>query len=1759
MGSAPGLPGPGSAVALRVRTVDVRPAVPVVRLWGLLGERSAEHVRLRTDIQTAGSAAGGAEPRAGELGLVELAGMWHRCRVLSRRARACRVFLLDEGHAVTVSADFVARGGRELFRLPPEAVGCVVADLVPPDGPADGPGGDAQRCSSSSWTEEAMELLRHLRGEELPGTVRELLLPQLLLVLELPLLVARMRRLGLAGHASPGAFCRLLGRCLLPRSGSGASVPAPVREGEDGPPAPRRRSYVEMRPGCPYGGQLEVGCTVDVVVTCAENPGYFWCQLKKCGEFAALMAEIQEHCQGLSHLRSWPRSVCLAQHSVDKQWYRALIVSDVTAAEKAQVMYVDSGSRELVPLRSLRSIDERFLGLKAQAFRCSLYNLIHPRGHDPFVWDEAAILAFQEFIDASSEQFQLQCTIFALASRNNRELFNIVDLTTPFQSACRFLTERGVARCLSPQTPLAASVRLHSFYYSTHKIKIGSEEDVFITHVDGPQMFYCQLERCADALAQLAESISHLSKTVSCLEGWQKPGDLCLARYTDGVWYRGIVTRTKPNKEVFFVDFGNTESVEDDHLLPIPSDAHDVLLLPMQAIKCSLADLASVPQEAAAWFKQAVLEKQLKAIVVAKESGGKLLVELFDGGIQINAKLKEELRLRNNAEACRRVESAALYSRADVGKGNEAAQPPLSAGESKNCRSATQGGERSSKVHVEQKDVNVQQPAARRERAAGLLAAEGKLSSNKGALPNKVWQEMWTPLSVGMDAESGNESDSEGSCVLLSCVTDLPRQDVVPALTVLAYVSYVNNPGDFYVQLASDGAQLHSISERLNGEMAAEIPRRQLLQAGDLICALYSEDSLWYRAVVKEKASDRLISIQYIDYGNAAVVDVGQVRRLPEDLVSIPALAIPCFLGGLKCYRSTAWAEKAALGFTERVSEVLLTCEFVEEVDGKWRVHLSDDQGEITVDLDDARPYSTEVLDRSTVINTCKPLPPQAQNEAPSACESLSWKFPEAGQTVNVYVTVVNGPDCFWSCVADTESMNYIEEKIKEAENFGLNSVNNCIKSGDVCLAKYGEDGKFYRAKVTSVKGDDIAVIHVDYGSEETVSLEMLRPMPRELLKVPNQAFPCCLSGFSPSEGSWLSEAKDKFYDLTVEFLLEAEVIGTQENEAFGVPLSVVKLETSGRSINEEMRSFWKANIGSGREAVPDPERPLEGGRHSSSVVGLCLERDTATCGLAQEESESALLCAQCCSGVPCSGGSEGNVSVQTAEAGEVAGGCETAEHRSSFAKEIAPLADESASKAALQPRGSQSLHAMGGGMKSAVQEPPDLSFLQNVELKAEALAAGRAARLLLGNEQEELVGWPLLQVEPTAGVETEAPIRLGELQMHSSYDDLEELILELEEIAVHPLVAAEAEEALGTEALEMQTASGSESREKVLEGEVFEPPLLCEQMGCLAVLQSEALPSLNKGQSLVPSVSDVGKTVELFLSEAPLSVKQTSKTLELDFSGVHTAEAVQEDWMEVEPPLVLPSSGGGPEKQAKASGMLAMANTELEQFLDLVLPGVKPSREDGVEDSVGLKHTVLQSPSCSGSQFSVLTKDLMDQKPVSTIQTYNHRAEERGEWQKEGGCYVKEWMQQDVAELFEECGSTPTRVLSSDCKPAEETGKKPSDNVADYSAEHGGYTCKLKGFAVGSRCVVWTSLKWCEALILEVSEKGTRVLNLSSGTEEIVDPENVWNVIPSWACTTPERTSSETENVLSLPEESLPQEEQSGCDSAEAGDHVLH
>ncbi|XP_063279914.1 tudor domain-containing protein 6 [Prinia subflava] len=1547
-------------------------------------------------------------------------------------------------------------------------------------------------------------------------------------------------------------------------------------EGKENLHTSSRQNYVEIKPGSSCGGHLEVGSTVNVILSYVENPSCFWCQLSRnCNDLELLMNEIQEHCKNSSQPHVWPNLVCLAQYSEDKKWYRALIVSEGVCAEKVEVIYVDYGNREQVCLTKLRAINERFLRLEAQAFRCSLYNLIQPNGQNPFAWDDEAIQAFRQFVVDSSSDLDLKCTIFALASIN-RDLFNIVDLITPFQSACQFLTERGVARRLFPQKHLESLVQLHSFYYSNHGIKIGSEEDVYITHVENPWTFYCQLERCADTLAQLADNISCLSESMSSTGTLGKSGILCLARYSDSQWYRGVIIERQPKAKVFFVDFGNTETIETDDLLILPNDASDILLVPMQAIKCSVSDVASVSKEAAIWFKEAVLERRLKAIVVAKDSDNTLQVELFDGNTQINTKLKE-LSLKSRG-LCSHVRNETLCSRnTNVNKRGESAEAPVNAAgrplERKKCRPEAQqeqGGKRRFK-----EAVNLFQHTVKGDEAARLPEPGEMLSSKKDAVLKKAGEQS-LPFSQ-MDTLPDTKSVAEGRCIMLKNASALPPQKIVPALKTLVYVSYISDPQDFYVQLGSDEVQLKNILESLNNGKSVKDPCGQLFQAGDLISAVYSEDSLWYRAVVKEKTSNNSIRVHYIDYGDTSVISVDQARRLPKNLSSIPAMSIRCFLGGLKWKKNADWTEKAVFYFTKRTSEILLSCEFVKKVEDKWEVILSDHQGIITLDLADKDLVSRERLfsrkkndkrENCDMIARCEPLPPQVQNEISCVndCKSFSWKFPEAGQTLKIYVTVVNSPGYFWCHRADTEDVSYIEKKIEEAEKLGLSSLNDgksYMKNGDTCLAKYSQDGWFYRAQIRSVNDDSVVVRHVDYGSEESISLEMIRQMPRELLKIPGQAFACCLSGFSPSDGSWLSEAKKKFNDMTENLVLEAEVVEIRENKDSEVPLCVVKLEASGNSINEEMKPFWKADKETDDSAFSNLCKPLKGNRSSNSNLGLCLnEETTAVSGLAQEESESALICSDPYLGVTfeCLETAEAKVSVGAAS-GKVDDGYATGELEKSFDKEIPLSEGDSDNKMLLEPMRSCSPHIVGNGMKAAEQDLSEILFGEETELNAEVTGSAPAASLFLGKEQE-LQRLPVLQAQPSASNGIETLGKLDPLEIHLPCDDLNELLQGPEGLFESPFNEG-AKKALEAKSLERQAASGSEAREPALEQKLLELPDMRDETGQLTALNClEILPLLNEKENLVPSVTSASTdreiSVELIPSDVQPSLGEKTKKVHVNLSEIHEEETLLDDWMEADAPsLRLSSSGGRPEKglHHKMHDKQSMLGAKFEPFLQLVLPDVQPPQGDVEEDLLRLEHAVLQNSANSGSQFSFVSKDSANQRSIFSVKSCDCKVEKHKGWQKKKDNCEEEWMEQDLTESFTESENICVQSLGS--QPGED--EKQNENLADCSPAHHDYPCNLKGFAVGSKCVVWTSLKWCDARILEVSEKGTKVLNLCSGNEEIVHPENVWNGIPDRARTPSEALTPATENLQSLPEESLLQEKETDCSSNLAEDpHVL-
>ncbi|XP_051880308.1 tudor domain-containing protein 15-like isoform X2 [Pristis pectinata] len=398
----------------------------------------------------------------------------------------------------------------------------------------------------------------------------------------------------------------------------------------------------------PYRQQVfKLGSVLDVRVSHVNSPAEFWCQLQsKSDELELLMRNIQFYYNTPRDAFQPEHTGCVAKCSKDGQWYRATVIQR-NIPEEVTVLFVDYGIQQRTALRNLCAINPKFLQLKGQAFRCTLNSIIQSMNQDPAVWDQVSCNTFKQFIDnALTSGVSLKCTIFAMVLMDGKGLCNVVDLLTPDINLCQLLLDMGLATNVKSTFSFSSSIWLYTFYYSGHGIKIGSEEKVYVTHASSLSKFYCQFEKNTVVVDKLMTDVTLISKQMQGQKLDLNKTAMCLAKYfEDGQWYRALArsVQSPVHFEVFFIDYGNTEIVDKNDVIPIPLEAMELISIPMQAVKCSLyLPLQKLPDDVITLFKETVMGKQLKGFVVAKKSDGQLVLDLYDGNVKISAEITEQ-------------------------------------------------------------------------------------------------------------------------------------------------------------------------------------------------------------------------------------------------------------------------------------------------------------------------------------------------------------------------------------------------------------------------------------------------------------------------------------------------------------------------------------------------------------------------------------------------------------------------------------------------------------------------------------------------------------------------------------------------------------------------------------------------------------------------------------------------------------------------------------------------------------------------------------------------------------------------------------------------------------------------------------------------------------------------------------------------------------------------------------------------------------
>ncbi|XP_041809942.1 tudor domain-containing 6 [Chelmon rostratus] len=973
-----------------------------------------------------------------------------------------------------------------------------------------------------------------------------------------------------------------------------------------------------------------VGNTVNVNISCIESLQKFWCQTtENADSLRLLMQDLQSH-YASAHPQPLVESVCVARNPNNGMWYRARIIAN-HHSPVVDVRFIDYGQTQKVPLIDVRPIDPVFLRLNAQAFQCCLFNLKNLTNPTAITSTDVALTEFQKFVDLGSSKIGLKCTVKAVTSDEEGLLLNMVDIESPSDSTCKLLAQSCAQDEAHVQIPPQAP--LDSYSYSTHNMEVGGKEIVWITYSENVNHFYCQLDRNSHLFEKVMENVHQHIGQRQCTVNLFGLNSICFARFSDNNWYRAQIVEMSPKLTVHFVDYGHTLVVNESDICPFPTEASIARSVPVQAIPLGLFDVPEeVPQEVNQWFTDHAVNCSLTISVVAKGVKGKLIVELFDGSVNVNAKVRERISQITQQKMTGLVQQTDQQL-SNISKHVNVPNEDGSMQEIINMSELTKMTEEN-KAHSSNGMCDRYEPSMSSQPISNVSATEFRHEKTleEGRKPTSDVTLEDTETVLAETFIEGQHSDSDMTRLSLpSCLEGnvkicmYKRPDISLNKTEEVYASCIVKPHFFWCQYANS-EELNKVSRLAQeaGWAQQNIMFTQTLCPGSPCLALFSSDNQWYRAQVI-RSTENTLSVVFIDYGNESDVDIKNVRPLPQCLLEKAPQAFLCSLIGFDESKGS-WDDDVHDDFYNLL------------VDKQLRVTVfkMEDHSEIAVPT-----YAVQLECENIVVNDAmqkywKPVATEhAMTENPQTGNLLYsgqiesnmthgnvskgsvttciYKNPNISKNkkVEVYASCIVEPHFFWCQYANTEELNQVSRLAQEAGQAKQDiKFPETLGPGSPCLALFPSDNLWHRAQVIHTGDDAFHVVFIDYGNESDVDIKNVRPLPQSLLEKAPQAFFCSLNGFVKSRGSWVDEVYEDFYNLLVDKPLKLTVFNMEDHSETAVPQYAVEIECEGVVVNVAMQKYWKPVA---KECVlingPKTETFLQDGQTESNMTHLSVSK----------------------------------------------------------------------------------------------------------------------------------------------------------------------------------------------------------------------------------------------------------------------------------------------------------------------------------------------------------------------------------------------------------------------------------------------------------------------------------------------------------------------------------------------------------------------
>ncbi|KAL9980435.1 hypothetical protein ACROYT_G009026 [Oculina patagonica] len=926
---------------------------------------------------------------------------------------------------------------------------------------------------------------------------------------------------------------------------------------------------------------ISVGSFVQLCPTACFSPHKFYCQIATADhkeKLSQLMDQLQEYYEAVGDEEQVIASPeagmdCAVLYEGDGLWYRGLITK-VLYSQHLEVSYIDFGNCEMVPVSKVKSITSEWFKLPTQAVRCSLASISPVSGAE---WPDVTVDRFKDLT------MQKKLVGKVIQKENSYtlgiELFDTTDESVDINIGELLIKERLASHSTSKP---ASAVKP---YAALGKAKLTENEKVYITAVESPGCFFCQISGTEEKLNALMSEISAVYDSLSNEElgvNSINVGDVCCAQFSDdNQWYRAVVEdNTDSAPTVRFLDYGNAETLPISRTKILKDEFFSE---PPLAIKCSLGGVQpsagdTWPGEAGSLFEELTLEKELDAKFLSLTEPFE--VHLSDNSVDIGEELVK-------GKLASTTKSAAEPGAPDKPASGGYAKPAVECGKMYDVviTHVSSPG----KFHCQLVNMTEQLEGMMtdlNDHYFQLAETEGCLVSPSVGQPCvALFEKMWYRAEVVNTSvnditvhyvDYGNDETVIPSevkqitplflktpKVAIECSIDLnsdlwlkDTSDMFEELTAndeKLIVKIVRCQGGRYeVKVFNDDARCFSaevLSSIPGAAQEAVTLKEQALQIGQTedVYVVHTEsqqDFYVQLSVTYPKLEQMMATIAEVYSGLAD--DVG-----PEDLV----------IGNPICAQ-----------FSEDNCWYRSVVQSVPS-DFEVEVHYVDYGNSEVVLLSDVRQLSKRFFDLPVqAVRCCLDSPGVESFEQRVAHKELKatflsfekgkWKvnlldgdgkigqvdaaedvleiefiqptiFPETKE--RVYVSHVVSPDEFY--VQFESALDLLSALSGEISRFYtvLEPSANILRSpspGMSCCAKFSQDGDWYRGRIKSVTSVGAVVEFVDYGNSEFVLFSLVKDPEKGFMQLAQQAILC---GLNVTKDQWSTEEVDIFKSVALD------------------------------------------------------------------------------------------------------------------------------------------------------------------------------------------------------------------------------------------------------------------------------------------------------------------------------------------------------------------------------------------------------------------------------------------------------------------------------------------------------------------------------------------------------------------------------------------------------------------------------------------------